>query len=76
VDVRLKEHQRHIRLEQPDKSVVAEHSIKEGHRILFHNASILNTNARYMGSIVKGATEVVLHPFNTNKEDSFCGFAP
>jgi hypothetical protein len=26
VDIRLKEHQRHIRLEHPDKSAVAEHS--------------------------------------------------
>jgi hypothetical protein len=27
MDIRLKEHQRHIRLQHPDKSVVAEHSI-------------------------------------------------
>jgi hypothetical protein len=71
VDVRLKEHQ-HIRLEHPDKSAVAEHCINQGHRILFHHASILNTSARYMDRIVREATEVVLHPFNMNKEDGFC----
>jgi transposase len=43
VDIRLKEHQRHIRLEHLDKSAVAEHSIDQGHRIQFHNASILAT---------------------------------
>jgi hypothetical protein len=32
VDVRLKEYQRHIRLEHLDKSAVAEHSINQGHR--------------------------------------------
>jgi hypothetical protein len=31
VDIRLKEHRRHIRLEHPDKSAVAEHSINQGH---------------------------------------------
>jgi hypothetical protein len=41
VDIRLKEHQRHIRLEHPDKSAVSEHSIDRGHRIQFHNSSIL-----------------------------------
>jgi hypothetical protein len=33
VDIRIKEHQRHIRLYHPDKSAVAEHSIDQGHRI-------------------------------------------
>jgi hypothetical protein len=69
VDVRLKDHQCHIRLEHPDKSAVAEHNINQGHRILFHDASILNM--RYMDRIVRDAIEVVLHPFNTNKEDGF-----
>jgi hypothetical protein len=63
VDVRLKEHQRHIRLEHSDKSAMAEHSINQGHRILFHNPFILNTSARYMDCIVRVAIEVVLHPF-------------
>jgi UV DNA damage repair endonuclease len=48
VDIRLKEHQRHVRLEHPDKSAVAEHSIDQGHRIQFHNSSILATKTRYI----------------------------
>jgi hypothetical protein len=35
VDIKLKEHQWHIKLEHPDKSAVAEHSINHGHRINF-----------------------------------------
>jgi len=33
IQIRIKEHNRHIRLAQPDKSEVAEHSIKHGHTI-------------------------------------------
>jgi hypothetical protein len=31
MDIILKEQQRHIRLEHPDKSAIAEHSIDQGH---------------------------------------------
>jgi hypothetical protein len=68
VDIRLKEHQRHIRLEYPDKSAVAEHSTDQGHRIQFHNSSILATKTRYMDLFVKEATEIELHPYNINRE--------
>jgi hypothetical protein len=71
VDIRLKEHQRHIRLEHPDKSALAEHSIDQGHRIQFHNASILATKTRYMDLIVREAIEIELHPYNINREGGF-----
>jgi hypothetical protein len=41
-------------------------------RIQFHNASILATKTRYMGLIVREATEIELHPYNINREGSFC----
>jgi hypothetical protein len=72
VDVRLKQHQRHIRLEHPDKTAVAEHNINQKHRILFHETSILITSARYMDCIVRDAIEVALRSFSMNKEDGFC----
>jgi hypothetical protein len=72
MDARLKDHQCHIWLEHPDKSAIAEHSINHGHCILFHDASILDTSARCMDLIVRKSVEVVLHPFNMNKEDGFC----
>jgi hypothetical protein len=72
VDIRIKEHQRHIRLNHPDKSAVAEHSIDQGHRIQFHDASNLATKIRYMGRIVREAIETELHPYNINREGGFC----
>jgi hypothetical protein len=72
VDIRLKEHQRHIRLEHPDKSAIAEHSNNQGHRIQFHNASILATKTRYMDRTFREAIEIELHPYNINREGGFC----
>jgi hypothetical protein len=71
VDIRLKEHQRHIRLKHPDKSAIAEHSIDQGHHIQFHNSSILATKTRYMYRIVRETIEIELHPYNIN-EGGFC----
>jgi hypothetical protein len=72
VDIRVKEHQRHIRVEHPDKSAVAEHCINQGHRIQFHDASILATKTRYMDRIVREAIEIEFHPYNINREGGFC----
>jgi hypothetical protein len=72
VDTRLKEHQRHVRLEHPEKSAIAEHSVDLGHRILFHSTSILTTKTRYMDRIVREAIEIELHPNNMNREMGFC----
>jgi hypothetical protein len=61
VDIRLKEHQRQVRLEYLDKSAIAEHRIGQGHRIKFHNASILFAKSRHVARIVAEATEIELH---------------
>jgi hypothetical protein len=71
VDARLKEHQRHIRLEHPDVSAVAEHSVDLGHHIQFHNASVLATTTQYMDRIVREAIEIELHHNNMDREVSF-----
>jgi hypothetical protein len=72
VDIRLKEHQPHIRLEHPDKSAVAEHSIDQGHHIQFHGSSILATKTKYMDCIVREAIEIELRPYSINRERGFC----
>jgi hypothetical protein len=53
VDIRLNGHQRHIQLEHPDKSPVAEHRVDHGHNIHFHNFSILAMKIRYIDRIVR-----------------------
>jgi hypothetical protein len=68
VDVRLKENQRHIRLEHPGKLAIAEHNIDQGHCIQFHNSTIIATKTRYMDCIVREATEIELHPYSVNEK--------
>jgi hypothetical protein len=72
MDIRLKEHQWHIRLEHPDKSAISEHSINQGHYIQFHNSSITAMKTRYMDCIVSEAIQIELHPYNINREGGFC----
>jgi hypothetical protein len=72
VDIRLKERQRHIRLEHPDNSAVAEHIIDQGHRIQFHNSSILAMKTRYMDRIIREAIQIEVHPYNINREGGIC----
>jgi predicted GIY-YIG superfamily endonuclease len=72
VDNRLKKHQQHTRLEHPNKSAVAEHSIDQGHHIQFHNSSILAMKTSYMDCIVREAIEIELYPYNINRERGFC----
>jgi hypothetical protein len=72
VDTRVKEHQRHIRLEHPDTSAVAEHSINLGHHIQLQNTIILSTKPRYKDRIIREAIEIELHPNNMNRDDGYC----
>ena len=50
IHTRIKEHERHCRLKQPEKSAVAEHALKQaGHEILFQNTEVLdNTSNHYV----------------------------
>jgi hypothetical protein len=58
IDTRLKEHQRHIRLEYPDKSAVAEHCINLRQCTQLHNTSILATKTGYMDRVITEANEM------------------
>jgi hypothetical protein len=71
MEARCKEHMRHLRLEQPEKSAVAEHSINTGHRIDFSSTSVLDKAAGYMDRLVKEAIEIRLNPRNFNRDGGF-----
>jgi hypothetical protein len=67
--MRVKEHQRHIRLQHPDISAMVEHSICLDHRIQLQDTTILSTKTRYMDWMFREATEIELYLNNMNRED-------
>jgi hypothetical protein len=69
IAIRVKEHQRNIRLMQLDKSALAEHGFNHSHRILLQDTEILSTKTGYLDRFITEATEVYLHPNNMNRED-------
>jgi hypothetical protein len=69
IEVRIKQHQRNIRLLQLDKSALAEHGFNHSHKILLQDVEVLSTKSGYLDRLIMEAIEVNLHPNNINRED-------
>lgn len=69
VNTRIKEHNRHCRLGQTEKSAVAEHALQSGHDIQFGETRILSTTLQYHARLYREAIEIHKHGNNFNRKE-------
>jgi hypothetical protein len=71
VEIRRKEHMKHLRLGQPDKSTLAGRIMERGHCMKLNEAYRLVRREGYMHHLVKEAIEMQLHSNNFNRDGGF-----
>ncbi|KAJ7320065.1 hypothetical protein JRQ81_019576, partial [Phrynocephalus forsythii] len=69
IQTRIKEHERHCRLKQPEEPAVAEHTLKQtGHEILFQDTEVLH-NTNNHARLHREAIEILKHKHSFNKKE-------
>jgi hypothetical protein len=69
VQLRIKQHDRHLRLAQTDKSAIAEPSFNHDHRVKLQDTKLLSIKTGYIARPIRQAIAIDLHPHNINREE-------
>ena len=70
--VRLSEHRRALRLNQPDKSAIAEHALKTDHNINWDGVQVVSQEQNWGQRRWKEAIAIHQHQADLNRNDGFC----
>ncbi|KAJ8937075.1 hypothetical protein NQ318_009845 [Aromia moschata] len=72
IQCRIKEHQRHTRLGNIDKSAIAEYvHTNENHKIDYENIRVLDKTTRFYPRIIRESLEIMKNNNNFNREDGY-----
>ena len=71
IETRLKEHKRHLRLGQLEKSAIAEHCVSQDHTIKFEETKILCHAKGFWDRLTKEAIEIKLEKNNFNRDSGY-----
>lgn len=71
VSTRMKEHMRHTRNCEMEKSAIAEHSCRTSHQILFDQTTVIARVHHYRARLIRESIEIMKNNNNFNRDDSY-----
>jgi len=71
VNIRMKEHQRNVRLKHITQSALSEHNMETGHQILFDKTTTIATTASYFSRKYRETIDIQKHSDNLNRNNGY-----